>query len=202
MIEVNTSTPSAASARQEKKIHHEGQIDQVEQALDGGFRRHGAADSYGEDAVALDDPLELAVDDLAQKRQARDLHAAGCRARAAADEHERQQNELRQRMPDFKIFGNEAGRRRDRDDLKQGAAEGRLQSVAPAGVEIAADQPGRRRDQNEIEPHLEIAQHAARLSLDPQAVLLDETDAGQQHENDDDVFDQRAFEAGDARGAR
>ena len=74
-IAVKTSTPTAASSRHE--IDHEGEIDEVEQALDRRFGHDLAAKPDSEHAMALDHTLELTRNHLEQDQDPRDLHVTG-----------------------------------------------------------------------------------------------------------------------------
>ena len=91
------------------EVHQQGQINQTEQAGDDMFIDHPAAETDGKDSSALHHPLEFTIHHVPQQQDARCLQAAGCRTGAAADEHQRQQDQLTDRMPHFEIRRHKTG---------------------------------------------------------------------------------------------
>ena len=71
--EVNALGGEEEAAHRE---HHEGEIDQVQEALDRHLGNRASAQPHGEDAVALDHPPELPAHHPREEHDARDLDAA------------------------------------------------------------------------------------------------------------------------------
>ena len=138
------------------------------------------------------------VDHLEQQHEARDLDAARGRARAAADEHEQDDQELGEGGPDIEVIRDEAGRRGDRGDLEGRVAEGLCAREVHAVHEVPGDERGGCREHHKVGLELAVfPEHPG--ALFPDGEVETEVAAAEHHEKGHPGFERGVVEMGDAR---